>query len=176
MNTMCLKTEDKNRKVQDLETRSFDSILQRNMNIFIMTNIRNISSTILPSPLSLSDTTSIPNRSIQIHSLFRKHITLFPLILSQQLPINPPLNQPITPLDPILMKPIRRIKTKLVNLFINITVRVIVGLNDGAIFAEKLKINLILQFITFERGKVEVEVEAICVTFWSLNFGGEGSV
>lgn len=82
-NDMCLKTEDKNRKAQDLETQSFDGIPQRNMDILIMTNIRNISSTILPSPLSLSNTTSIPNRSIQIHSLFRKHITLFPLILPQ---------------------------------------------------------------------------------------------
>lgn len=63
------------------------------------------------------------------------------------------------------------------NLFsVSNTITLIVCLNDCSVFAEKLEIDFVLWFITFEGGKVEVEVETTCVSFRDLDFGGEGSV
>lgn len=134
---------------------------------------------ILPCPPSLTNAASIPNRSIQKHGLLRKpfSFTLFPLLLPYQFPINDPLDHITTPLDSILVEPISAIEPQVVNLLpVPGAGGVEVGLHDGPVIAQELEVDLVLRFVAFEGGEVEVEVEAAGVAGWALDEGAEGAV
>lgn len=98
-------------------TRILHCSPNRNTNVPIEANIWCIASHVRPSPSCLSNVAGIPNWSVQKHRLLWKSLTIPPLHFPHQLPINDPLYKIWTPLDHILMKPIRAIKTQIMNLF-----------------------------------------------------------
>jgi len=49
-------------------------------------------------------------------------------------------------------------------------------LYDGLVFTKKLKVDLILGFVTFKRRKIDVEVKATRVTFGTLDERTESAV
>lgn len=53
---------------------------------------------------------------------------------------------------------------------------VVISLNNGLVFAEEFKVDLVLGFVAFERGEVNVEVEAAGVSFGALNEGAESAI
>lgn len=147
------------------------------MNILVDTNIRCITTHILPGPPRLINVARIPNRSIQKHGLVREILTVPSLFRPHNLPINEPLDLVRAPLDHILVEPIGAVETQLVNaLPITGAGSVVVSLHDGLVLAQELEVDLVLRFVTLEGGEVEVEVEAAGVACRTLNEGAEGAV
>lgn len=159
-------------------TRALHSSPNRYTDVLIETNIRSIRSIVFPSPVSLSDIASIPNRSIQKHWLLRKPLLFLLLLLpSHHLPIDHPLDRIATPVDRIHVKPIGAIEPKIVDLLsFPSPRRVEVCLHDGLVFPQKFEVDLVLGFVAFEGGKVDVEIEAAGVAFGALDEGAEGAV
>lgn len=75
------------------------------------------------------------------------------------------------------MEPIGAIKTQIVDFLSTAGASgVEVGLNDGPVLAEELKVDFVLGFVSFEGGEVDVEVEAGGVAGGAADYGGEGAV
>lgn len=47
---------------------------------------------------------------------------------------------------------------------------------DGLVLSQEFEIDLVLRFVAFEGGKVDVEIEAVGVAFGALDEGAEGAV
>lgn len=75
------------------------------------------------------------------------------------------------------MKPIGAIEPQIVNLLsVASPASVEIGLHDRLVFAQELEVDLVLGFVAFEGGEVDVEIEAAGVAFGTLDEGAEGAV
>ena len=75
------------------------------------------------------------------------------------------------------MKPIRTVETQIVYSFSVSSPRsVVICLHDSLVFAQEFEVNFVLGLVAFERGQIDVEVEAAGVAFGALDEGAKGAV
>ncbi|WVZ16335.1 hypothetical protein V8G54_009317 [Vigna mungo] len=146
------------------------------MNVLINTNIRLISSRVLPTPFPSGDPTSVPNRSIQKHSFLRESFSLLPLIPPNHTSIHAPLDHVAPPRNGVLVEPLGGVEPQMVDLF------VVPGapteevcLYEGPVAAQKLEVDLVLGLVALLGGEVEVEVETVSVAAGALDESREGA-
>lgn len=182
-------------------TRTLHRSPNRHTNVLVETNIRCITPHIRSSPSCVTNVACIPNWSIQKHgflreslpSLFSTFLTTFPSInhsmkfghhfityswnaseqsnprswISSLFPL-PAHNHQVSFKKQPQKEPVLSLTI--------ITWSVVISLYDGLVFTKKLKVDLILGLVTFERRKIDVEVKATRVTFGALDERTESAV